>query len=112
MKPFVFECDKRAALRSATSAASSDASTQRHIPAAEFVAKFHKATPPRFRRTPRNHKFGDSKPPEKAGGPAGSSVGHMTVPKTPVLRTRTRARPPVVKGAKEIAEEELAAMKE
>ena len=35
----------------------------------------------------------------------------MTVPKTPV-HTRNRTRPVTVKGAKEIEDEELAAMKE
>ena len=110
IKPFIFECDKRAALRSGSKAESSKNSYQSHVSTAEFVAKFQTTTPPRFRRTPRLQSAGKGKQLEKEEQ---RYLGcHMTVPKTPVLHTRNRTRPVTVKGAKEIEDEELAAMKE
>ena len=75
---------------------------------AEFIAKYQTATPPRFRRVPANA----AKPPSGCGG-AGYSLGSsITMPKTPNLHTKSRARPVTHKSAAEKEEEEAAMMKQ
>lgn len=103
-KPFKFELDRRPGLRSGGAGAESG------VPMAEFVAKYQTATPPRFRSTPTN-----SKPP--AATAVSSSVDHslgssITVPKTPNLLSRARARPVTQKSAAEQEEELVAKMKQ
>ena len=101
-KPFKFELDRRAALRPSVDRPNTD------MPAAEFIAKFHTTTPPRFRRTPRNNK----PPAAKSDGDNFSLGSHLTNPKTPKLLTKTRARPTVQKSAAELEEEVALKMKQ
>ena len=84
------------------------------MPTAEFVAKFHTTTPPRFRGNPRVVEPADKpKQPEKdGGGQKGQMSSHLTIPKSPALHTKGRARPVTAKGMKELEEQELAEMKE
>ena len=103
-KPFKFELDRRPGLRSSTTAA------RDNVPLAEFVAKYQKATPPRFRRAPTSGK--KSGPPPAESGSDYSSGSHITMAKTPNLLTKTRKRPVVHKSAAEVEDEEAEKMKQ
>lgn len=92
MKPFKFHLDQRLGHK----AGDPPPSDGPIVPMAEFVNKYHKATPPRFRRTAK-------KPQQLNEGAAAS----LTVPRTPQLSTKTRARPSIVKSAAVIEQEEL-----
>ena len=102
-KPFKFELDKRPGLRSSTTA------VRDNLPMAEFLVKYQKTTPPRFRRTLASVR----KPPAPTATESDFGSGsHVTVPKTPNLMTRTRKRPTVQKSAMELEEEEAEKMKQ
>ena len=108
MKPFTFACEKRAALRSADTAASS--SNSFHVPMAEFIANYETSTPPRFRcnpNTPGPNRTGS----QKTCGLFGLG-SHLTIAKSPKLLTKGRKRPVTAKGAKEMEEEDILKMKQ
>ena len=70
---------------------------------AEAIAKYQKATPPRFRRSM-------NKPPSTKK--KSSVTDELTVPKTPNLSTKTRTRPINVKSASMEEEEEIENIKQ
>ena len=76
---------------------------------AEFIAKYQTATPPRFRRTPANQKAPATERKPSADYSLGTSI---TVPKTPTLLTRARARPVTQKSAAEEEAELVDKMKQ
>ena len=93
VKPFKFHLDQRKlGHRSTDPQPSSDGPI---VPAAEFMLKYQKATPPRFRRTLKCPLVQDSFHPT------------LTVPRTPNLSTKTRTRPVTAKSSAELEEEEL-----
>ena len=106
-KPFKFELDKRPGLRSNTTAAARD-----DMPMAEFMVKYQKATPSRFRRAPLSGKKPPPGPPPTESRADYSSGSHVTLPKTPNLVTRTRKRPTAHKSAAQVEEEEVEKMKQ
>ena len=108
MRPFTFACEKRAALRSSETAASS--SNSYHVPMAEFNTNYQTSNPPRFRHIPNTPGL-DRTVSQKTGDQFGLG-SHLTIAKTPKLLTKGRKRPVATKGEKEMEEEDILKMKQ
>ena len=105
VKPFKFHLDDRLGHKQHNTTVSSQSSTSSHgpdVPMAEAIAKYQKATPPRFRRTIK-------KPPSARKS---CVTDGLTVPKTPNLSTKARTRPVNIKSAAMEEEEEMENIKQ
>ena len=71
---------------------------------AEYIFKFQTETPERFRTLSRKSQHPASAAVDES---VQSSKADVTMPYTPKLQTKTRARPTIVRSAAELEEEEL-----
>ena len=82
-----------------------------HVPAAEFVFKFHMGSPPeRFRPLPRRSLRSVAN--ESTNNKTINSSCNVTMPYTPKLQTMSRARPTLIKSTAELEEEEMSKIRE
>ena len=85
------------------------ANREKFVSTAEFIDKFEKTTPPRFRT-----KIKDDTVSVSQSGGVGVSYGtsvDLTIPKTPMLRSQLRTRPVKVLSQAEQEELQLEEMK-
>lgn len=107
-KPFKFHLTERLGPKSqtaATSVQSTSSTLESHpeVPMAEAIARYQKATPPRFRRSMRK-SFNAIK--------NSGLMEELTLPRTPNLSTKHRVRSITIKSSVMEEEEEIEKMKQ
>ena len=115
MKPFTFHIKTRLREASKKREEEEEEEKKEYVPTAEYIFKFHEGIPERFRSLPWRslRSVSTSAADETAQSCKSVSVcSGVTLPYTPKLQTKDRARPTLVKSSAELEEEELARIRE
>ena len=112
-RPFNFRLNSRFPKESTTEG---EENKKGYVSMAEYIFKFQAGTPERFRSLPRKKLRSVCATVEETSQSSASSgqaaLGGVTMPFTPKLLAKTRARPTLAKSSAELEEEEMAKIKQ
>lgn len=117
VKPFNFRLASRFPKEAA---AEGEEKKDGYVSTAEYIFRFQAGTPERFRSLPRKPLRGAGvsvedvlqKSSSTSSEGSRAATSSMTMPYTPKLLTKTRARPTQVKSSAELEEEEMAKIRQ